>query len=101
MPKPTTQAEIIGPIAMSKPRKLTWDNGEPTFSLMREDITGAVSQRYIGACPTNIYDKKQHIISFHDPCDIPGAQTNSLKKGIVTKRVVNPLNPTYKMYEIL
>lgn len=27
--------------------------------------------------------------------DIPGSQVGSLKKGIQTKRVVNPLNPAY------
>jgi len=99
-----TEAQIHGFIAGSKPRKLTWDNGEPQFSLVREDIAGTVPQRWIGAVPINIYDPPEvkPVISFHDPHDIPGAQVGTLKKGIEgSKRggSTNPLNPRYKMLD--
>lgn len=88
----------------SKPRRLTWDNGEPQFSLLREDIAGTVPQRWVGCVPTNIYDppEAKPMISFHDPHDIPGAQVGSLKKGIEGSRrggTTNPLNPRYKMLD--
>eukprot|EP00928_Gymnodinium_smaydae_P079746 TRINITY_DN635_c0_g1_i2.p1 TRINITY_DN635_c0_g1~~TRINITY_DN635_c0_g1_i2.p1 ORF type:complete len:501 (-),score=45.93 TRINITY_DN635_c0_g1_i2:129-1568(-) len=96
-------AHMIGQIHGSKPRKLQWDNGEPHFSLLREDIAGTVPQRWIGSVPANIYDPPEvrPAISFHDPHDIPGAQVGSLKKGIEgsTRRQVNPLNPRYPMLD--
>lgn len=92
-----------GEVHGSKPRKLTWDNGEPHFSLLREDIAGTVPQRWIGSVPANIYDPPEHrpMIHFHDPHDIPGAQVGSLKKGIegATRRQCNPLNPRYPMLD--
>lgn len=96
-------AERVGPILGSKPRKLQWDNGEPQFSLLREDIPGAMPQRWVGCVPANIYDAPEvrPPISFHDPHDIPGAQVGSLKKGIegATRRRTNPLNPHYTMLD--
>jgi hypothetical protein len=97
------EAARIGHVHGSKPRKLQWDNGEPHFSLLREDIAGTVPQRWIGSVPANIYDPPhvRPMISFHDPHDIPGAQVGSLKKGIegVTSRVLDPLNPKYPMLD--
>jgi len=99
-----TEAQVHGFVHGSKPRKLQWDNGEPQFSLVREDIAGTVPQRWIGAVPINIYDPHEvkEVISFHDPHDIPGAQVGTLKKGIEgSKRggSTNPLNPRYKMLD--
>jgi len=98
------EAEIHGHVPGSKPRKLQWDNGEPQFSLVREDIAGTVPQRWIGAVPINIYDPPEvkEVISFHDVHDIPGAQVGTLKKGIEGSRragTTNPLNPRYKMLD--
>lgn len=98
------EGEIHGHVHGSKPRKLQWDNGEPQFSLMREDIAGTVPQRWIGSVPINIYDPPEvkPVISHHDPHDIPGAQVGTLKKGIEGSRragSTNPLNPRYKMLD--
>jgi len=97
------EADEIGEVHGSKPRKLQWDNGEPHFSLLREDIPGTIPQRWVGSVPANIYDhpEARPMISFHDPHDIPGAQVGSLKKGIegITRRSVNPLNPRYPMLD--
>lgn len=98
------EAEEHGHVHGSKPRKLQWDNGEPLFSLLREDIAGTVPQRFVGAVPFNIYDPPEvkQVISFHDPHDIPGAQVGSLKKGIEGSRragQTNPLNPRYRMLD--
>mmetsp|Transcript_49938 Transcript_49938/g.109077 ORF Transcript_49938/g.109077 Transcript_49938/m.109077 type:complete len:411 (-) Transcript_49938:120-1352(-) len=96
-----TEPQVIGEVAMSKPRKLQWDNGEPQFSLLKEDIAGANSQRFVGSIPMNIYDPpdKKAVISFHEPQDIPGAQVGSLKKGIVTNRAMHPLQPDYVLLD--
>jgi hypothetical protein len=98
------ECETHGHVHGSKPRKLQWDNGEPQFSLMREDIAGTVPQRWVGAVPFNIYDPPEvkPAISFHDPHDIPGAQVGTLKKGIEGSGrggSTNPLNPRYKMLD--
>jgi len=98
------EAHTVGPVAGSKPRKLQWDNGEPLFSLLREDIAGAAPQRWVGAVPFNIYDPPQvkPAISFHDPHDIPGAQVGTLKKGIEGSiRTLNPLDPLQPDYQML
>lgn len=96
---PNAGPEVHSEVAGSKPRKLTWDNGEPQFSLLREDIAGTVPQRWVGCVPHNIYDPPEvrPMISFHDPHDIPGAQVGTLRKGIegITRRCTNPLNPRY------
>lgn len=94
---PPLQPAEIGPIPGSKPRKLQWGNGEPQFSLMKEDIPGAAPQRWTGSVPYNVYDppEKKAVISFHDPHDVPGAQVGSLRKGIESGRELNPLQPTY------
>lgn len=99
-----TEAHTVGPVGGSKPRKLQWDNGEPQFSLLREDIAGAAPQRWVGAVPFNIYDPPQvkPAISFHDPHDIPGAQVGTLKKGIEgSVRIWNPLDPLQPDYQLL
>merc|ERR1719469_959447 len=92
---------VHGAVAGSKPRALTRDNGEPQFSLMRDDIAGGAPQRWIGSVPANIYDSHdiRPVIDYHDPHDIAGAQVSSLKKGIITRRSVNPLNPRYMMLD--
>jgi hypothetical protein len=99
-----TECATHGHVHGSKPRKLQWDNGEPQFSLVREDIAGTVPQRWCGAVPFNIYDPPEvkPVISFHDPHDIPGAQVGTLKKGIEASGrggTTNPLNPRYKMLD--
>jgi len=98
---PPKEADEVGPVHGSRPRKLQWDNGEPQLSLLREDIPGTVPQRWVGAVPHNVYDPPEvrPIISFHDTHDLPGAQVGSLKRGIATRRSVNPLNPAYTMLE--
>jgi len=91
----------IGEVHGSKPRRLHRDNGEPQLSLVREDIAGTVPQRFVGSIPANIYDSHdvRPMVEFHDPHDIPGAHVGSLKKGIHSRREVNPLNPQYTMLD--
>jgi len=101
MELPPREANEVGEVHGSRPRKLQWDNGEPQLSLLREDIPGTLPQRWVGAVPHNVYDPPEvrPTISFHDPHDIPGAQVGSLKRGIASRRNVNPLNPAYTLLE--
>lgn len=70
-----------GRIAGCTPRQLHRDNGEPQASLIRGDIAGAMSQRYKGGMPFNIYDPPEvtpyggHIQL--DCSDIEGTQTGT------------------------
>lgn len=100
---PPVEDRLHGEVHGSRPRRLTWDNGEPQFNLMREDIAGTVPQRWIGSVPFNIYDtaEAKPVLERHDPHDIPGAQVGSLKKGICGPRAgkTNPLNPRYTMLD--
>ncbi|KAF4650082.1 hypothetical protein FOZ61_000688 [Perkinsus olseni] len=93
---PKMEPMVIGEVPLSRPRKLQWDNGEPLFSLLKEDIAGASSQRHVGSIPFNIYEQPvEERPDFHSTADIPGAQVNSLAKGIVTRRKLDPQNPKY------
>jgi len=62
-------------------RQLHRDNGEPQASLIRGDIAGAMSQRYKGGMPFNIYDPPEVTpYSGHmqlDCTDIEGTQTGT------------------------
>ncbi|KAF4681363.1 hypothetical protein FOZ60_012223 [Perkinsus olseni] len=93
---PKMEPMVIGEVPLSRPRKLQWDNGEPLFSLLKEDIAGASSQRHVGSIPFNIYEQPfEERPDFHSTADVPGAQVNSLAKGIVTRRKLDPQNPKY------
>lgn len=74
---------VVGRIEGSTPRVLTWDNGEPQTSLVREDIPGTVPQRYKGHVPFNLYDPEHHTpySQFHGCDDIEGAQVGTRKAG--------------------
>jgi hypothetical protein len=104
MAAPPATTQHVGEVLGSKPRKLHWDNGEPQLSLLREDIAGAVPQRFVGSIPANVYDPPdvRPMLSFHDPNDIAGAQVGSLKRGDGLRhgyRGTNPLNPRYQMLD--
>jgi hypothetical protein len=100
-PETPEDSRFEGAVPGSKPRRRQWDNGQPQYALQTEDIAGARSQRWVGEVPVNIYDPPEvrPMIDFHDPCDVPGAQVGTLKKGIVTKRQLNPLMPHYPMLD--
>lgn len=70
-----------GRISGCTPRQLHRDNGEPQASLIRGDIAGAMSQRYKGGMPFNIYDPPEVTpYSGHmqlDCSDIEGTQTGT------------------------
>lgn len=65
------------------------------FSLKVEDIEGAransLSNKFL------MRDKRKNFIETNKINDIEGCSVNSFKKGIVTIRSVNPLNPTYQL----
>ena len=82
---------LYGPIEKSKPQTMYNFMYKPGFNLKLDDIEG-----------TNIGSKNK-INKFigknfgFNVTDIEGCKTGSLKKGIVTNRCTNPLNPNYQL----
>ncbi len=81
--------ETHGPIEKNKPCVYSKFYYDPSFALRTDDILGTNpgSKNYI-----NKFTGMNYI---YNTKDIPGAQTSTLKKGIVTQRRVNPLRPKY------
>ena len=66
---------------------------EQSFSLKTKDIIGCKT-----STTGNQYIRERHhntVRKINKTKDIPGAQISTLKKGIQTKRHLNPLNPLY------
>ena len=82
--------ETHGPIDGNKPCSFSKYHYDPAFNLRTDDILGTSvgSKNYI-----NKFNGMNYIYTNQD---ILGTTTGSLKKGIVTKRNVNPLRPKYK-----
>ena len=80
-----------GPIEKSKPKTIYPYFYQPALGMKVDDIYG-----------TNI-GSKNHINKFNGKnfemmtSDIKGCNVGSLKKGIVTNRCTNPLNPNYEL----
>jgi len=98
---PKLKPEKIGPVDGSTSRKLHVGKNAPLWSLKKDDISGASPQRWAGEVPCNIYESQgaKPALSFHDPHDVAGAQVGTFKKGITTKRSINPLQPTYTLLD--
>ena len=79
-----------GPIEKSKPQTQYPFFYEPALNLKLDDIKGTNigSKNKITKFNGNNYELTTH--------DIKGCNVGSLKKGIVTKRCTNPLNPVYQ-----
>ena len=87
------EPSFIGPIEKSRPRQLI-----PTKSTeTRGDVTGSHPQRFVGRLP-NSSTGEPKIQLWEKP--LPTASVHgSLKKGIVTKRITDPLDPGYHMLD--
>jgi hypothetical protein len=82
---------MVGPIEGANPRRLIPEVTRPT----KGDITGTHPQRFVGRLPHSSVDKTS-IQPWEKP--LPTAsRASSLKRGIVTKRSTNPLDPNYLM----
>ena len=79
-----------GPIEKSKPQTQYPYFYQPSLNLKLDDIKGANigSKNRINKFTGNNYELTTK--------DIKGCKAGSLKKGIVTKRCTNPLNPNYQ-----
>merc|ERR1719388_457701 len=76
-------AGTIGHIDGSIPRTLIRDNGEPTLSLLREDLPAATPMRRIGSLPYSMYGPpgNRRFSASLDTQDIHGAQADTLPRG--------------------
>jgi hypothetical protein len=79
----STKAATIGDIHGSKPKTRARDNGEPTLSLVREDLPTACPMRRIGSLPYSIYGPpgNRRFSASLDTQDINGAQADTLPRG--------------------
>lgn len=80
---PPTMTGTIGDIEGSKPKTLIKDNGEPTLSLLREDLPAATPMRRIGSLPYSMYGPpgNRRFSASLDTQDICGAQADTLPRG--------------------
>lgn len=85
---------IVGHVDGSSPRVLIKSSQSPhNRHLNTKDIAGAFSDTVgVGPIGTKL---RNYIRSPTDTLDIEGAQTGTFKKGIVTVRATNPLDPKY------
>lgn len=83
-------SESIGPISESKPR-LRVNNALPVHS--QGSIEGSSPQRFVGCLPHSSLGKGDHPI--RAPAIPTGSRSGSLRRGLVTKRETNPLDPNY------
>jgi len=86
----------IGEIKGSNPKKQhIRTTGEFFDALDVKDIPGTtVGSRTKG----NFHSKERtHFTDTNNTAEIEGAQVNTLKKGLVSKRATNPLNPVYSV----
>lgn len=85
---------MIGPVEGSIPKKtINFKNSVHTRHLDNRDIEGSTSDTVgLGVLGTKNRNFVKKIV---DSSDIEGAQSGSLKKGITTIRITNPLEPKY------
>ena len=80
---------LIGDVEASKPRRL-----ERAYVPPHEEVEGSHPQRFIGRVPhSSIGDAYD---TYRKPVPT-GSGAGSLKRGIVTKRSINPLDPNYSL----
>ena len=81
--------ETHGPIEKNKPSVFSKFYYDPSFVLRTDDILGS------NPGSKNFINKFNGMNFIYNTKDIPGAQSDTLKRGIVTQRRVNPLRPKY------
>ena len=82
----------IGDIADSKPRKLIRNLSVPACA----PIDKSTPQRYVGCLPHSSVGAGGIL----RPGGMPtGSRVGSLKRGLVTKRAVDPLDPNYRLLD--
>ena len=80
----------VGPIEGNSPNPYSKYKYENSFNLRNDDIEGT------NPGSKNIFKKFKGSNSCLNIGDISGAIHGSLKKGIITKRMINPVSPKYK-----
>jgi len=78
------------------PKRLPPQKNTPFFSLQSNDIEGAVSGWVPPHALRPAIEDRRHFRNTNFVGDIEGAQSDTVKHTIRTKRNVNPLNPYYR-----
>jgi hypothetical protein len=82
----------IGPIKDSKPRRRVPER----FNAVRESIEGCSPQRYVGTLRHSSLDS---VPPLTHAAPITGTVSGSLRRGFVSKRSTNPLEPAYTLLD--
>jgi len=93
---PPLETVVISEIAFNKPLQRYRKTPSISRSLETADIVGSRSQRFVGTQPYNIYSTVRNVNDSAIQNYIVGARSGSFKRGLVTKRCTNPLDPTYQ-----
>lgn len=85
----------IGDIDHNKPRILHKESNKDQYNLLTMDIGGAQASTF----GNKMFKEKnrRNFIDTNNITDINGAKIGTLKKGLQTKRKINPLDPEYKL----
>lgn len=86
-PLPESKTTIMGIVSDSKPRKRMRDHPIPPL----DPIEGSSPQRYVGVLKHSSLDDSPVFTR----APVTGSRAGSLTRGIVSKRVTNPLDPSY------
>jgi hypothetical protein len=93
------ESKSVGFIHGSAPRKMRWVKDAAPSSLMSSDIQGARPQRHVGtlvfSANQSLEERPPHYVG--ETSLIEGAQHGSLKRGLITGRQTDPLEPIYDM----
>ena len=94
-PEYNIYGEQIAASPMSRPRPLKKETNTPFFALKTDDVPGAVpNHKYFKHLREQ--DRRAPKSDLNSVRDIPGANPDTLKRGLVTARKTNPLQPNYK-----
>ena len=79
----------------SRPRKMPGKKNYPYYSLLTKDIPGAHSSTSFVKAKKMLGRKGDQLRSPTNTRDIDGASSDTLKRGLQTKRATDPLQPDY------
>lgn len=86
---------VCGPIEKSSPTEFPyWRNSKPARD-NKEAVPGSNSQRFVANRPFNMYSSDRKPNVSENITDIPGAQADTLRRGLRTNRCTDPLEPQY------
>lgn len=97
MPEYHIHGNHIAATHKSKPKPLPRETNTPFFSLSTNDVPGAKAGFKYFPCVKE--ENRRQFRQTNRVDDIKGAVPDTLKRGLVSKRTTNPLQPNYKLLD--